>query len=155
MYKAELEEIIQGVARSYFGLCAREYGNNSACRGAFLLADNPPDYWVHHVLVADLIIKNENRTWSEYIPLIEESVNAVLSRKSECELSSEDWEKIIEIAERVKENLPNIKVIPEGEEDALGTHLEIEKKLKKYKPPKGSKKIPLVLKLFKRRRGDS
>ena len=96
MYKAELEEVIEGVKTAYFGVCTELYGTNSACRGAFLLADNPPDYWVHHVLVADLIIKNENRTWAYYIPLIEESVNAVLSHKSECELSPEDWEKITE-----------------------------------------------------------
>ena len=130
MYKAELEEVIEGVKTAYFGVCTRRYGTNSACRGAFLLADNPPDYWVHHVLVADLIIKNENRTWAYYIPLIEESVNAVLSHKSECELSPEDWEKITEIAESVKEKLPYIKVIPDGEKDELGTHLEIQKKLK-------------------------
>ena len=66
MYKAELEKVIQGVEETYFGLCTRRYGTDSACRGAFLLADNPPDYWVDHVLVADLIIKNENRSIAGY-----------------------------------------------------------------------------------------
>ena len=132
MYKAELEKVIQGVEETYFGLCTRRYGTDSACRGAFLLADNPPDYWVDHVLVADLIIKNENRTWAEYISLIEESVSAVLSHKSECEFSDDDWEKLIKIAESVKEKLPYIKVIPDGEKDVLGTHLEIQKKYKKF-----------------------
>ena len=132
MYKAELEKVIQGVEETYFGLCTRRYGTDSACRGAFLLADNPPDYWVDHVLVADLIIKNENRTWAQYFSLIEESVNAVLSHKSECEFSDDDWEKLIKIAESVKEKLPYIQVIPDEEEDVLGTHLEIWKKYKKF-----------------------
>lgn len=78
--------------------------------------DNPHDYWVRHVLVADLIIKNENRTWARYIPLIEESVNNILSHNAECELSPDEWEKITEIAKRVKEKLPLIKIVPDGED---------------------------------------
>ena len=66
------------------------------------------------------------------ISLIEESVSAVLSHKSECEFSDDDWEKLIKIAESVKEKLPYIQVIPDEEEDVLGTHLEIWKKHKKF-----------------------
>lgn len=82
------------------------------------LTMNVGDY-VSEVIIADLIMKNENRIWPRYIPRIKNAVEAVLSRSPELdseELEPDEWEALTKIAERVKENLPNIRIVPDGKE---------------------------------------
>lgn len=59
-------------------LFSLEYGENSVRMGAWMFEDDPSDS-VYDVIIADLIIKNENRTWARYIPRIEKTVKAIFS----------------------------------------------------------------------------
>ncbi len=115
-----LQEFIEGVEYMYYVTNSREYGENSVRRGGWLFEDSygcAPGYlYVHDVLVADLIIKNENRTWARYIPRMEKAVEAFLSHSSEIDLEPDEWPVMIEIAQRVKDNLPNIQIVPDGKE---------------------------------------
>ena len=50
---------------------------------------------------------------------VKNAVEAVLSRSPELdwqELEPDEWEELTKIAERVKENLPNIRIVPDGKE---------------------------------------
>ena len=66
--------------------------------------------YIRAVLVADLIIKNG------YIPRIEKAVKAILSHSRKVDLEPDEWPVMIEIAQRVKDNLPNIRIVPDGKE---------------------------------------
>ena len=72
--------------------------------------------YIRAVLVADLIIKNENRTWVRYIPPNRKAVKAILSHSRKVDLEPDEWPVMIEIAQRVKDNLPNIRIVPDGKE---------------------------------------
>ena len=118
MLHVPLKNFIRGIEYGYYVRNTRLYGNNSARRGGWLFEDDPctefdPQY-VHDVIVADLIIKNENRTWARYIPRIEKAVEAILSHNPEVDLEPDEWPVMIEMAQRVKENLPNIQIVPDG-----------------------------------------
>ena len=120
MKHGSLKDYMEGIEYGYYVRNTREYGENSARRGGWLFEDTThSDYgrlYVHDTIVADLIIKNENRTWTRYIPRIETAVNAILSNFPELDLDSDELPVMIEIAQRVKDNLPNIKIVPEGQD---------------------------------------
>lgn len=62
---------------------------------------------------------NRSKEEYRYIPRIKNAVEAVLSRSPELdseELEPDEWEALTKIAERVKENLPNIRIVPDGKE---------------------------------------
>ena len=80
-----------------------------------MLEEDPPEP-VYDVLVADLIIKNENRTWARYIPRFQKGVKAILSHSRKIDLEPDEWPVMIEIAKRVKEGLPNIQIVPDGQD---------------------------------------
>ena len=112
-----LEELIKGLERFYYVTNTRRFGENSVRRGGWAFEDTTCGYYVDEVIIADLIIKNENRTWARYIPRIEKAVEAVLTHSTEIhDLEPNEWIIITEIAQRVKENLPNIRIVPDGEE---------------------------------------
>ena len=115
MLHSSLKDYMEGIEYTYCVTNTREYGESSARRGGWLFEDSPPDY-VYDVLVADLIIKNENRTWARYIPRIEKAVDAVLSHFPELDVDPDEWPLMLEIAQRVKDNLPNIKIVPDGQD---------------------------------------
>ena len=112
-----LEGLINGLERFYYVTNTRRFGDNSVRRGGWAFEDTNVGDYVHDVIIADLIIKNENRTWARYIPRIEKAVEVILSHSSEIkDLEPNEWVLITEIAQRVKENLPNIQIVPDGKE---------------------------------------
>ncbi len=120
MLHGTLQGFIDGIEYSYCVTNTRRYGENSVRRGGWLFEDSgegEPTYkYLNDILVADLIIKNENRTWARYIPRMEKAVEAFLSHSSEIDLEPDEWPVMIEIAQRVKDNLPNIQIVPDGKE---------------------------------------
>ena len=120
MLHGSLKDYMEGIEYGYYVRNTREYGENSARRGGWLFEDTThSDYgrlYVHDTIVADLIIKNENRTWARYIPRIEKAVDAVLSHYPELDVDPDEWPVMIEIAQRVKNGLPNIKIVPDGQD---------------------------------------
>ncbi len=115
MKYSSLKDEIEYTEYSYCVKNTRLYGENSVRRGGWLFEDDAPDY-VHDVLVADLIIKNENRTWARYIPQIEKALKAILSHSRKVDLDPDEWPLMLEIAQRVKNGLPNIKIVPDGQD---------------------------------------
>lgn len=117
MKNYSLEDRVKGFERFYHETDAREYGAKSVRRGAWEFEDTKVGNFVVEVIIADLIIKNENRTWECYIPRIETAVNAVLSRSPDIDVLEEDeWPLMLEIAQRVKDNLPNVVIVPDGKD---------------------------------------
>ena len=112
-----LEDLIKGTERFYYVTNTRRFGENSVRRGGWAFEDTAVGDYVSEVIIADLIIKNENRTWARYIPRIEKAVEAIFAHSPEIKyLELDEWPIITEIAQRVKENLSNIKIVPDGKE---------------------------------------
>ena len=120
MLHGSLKDYMEGIEYGYYVRNTREYGENSARRGGWLFEDTTDDnyslLYIDDTIIADLIIKNENRTWARYIPRIEKAVDAVLSHFPELDLDPDEWPLMLEIAQRVKDNLPNIKIVPDGQD---------------------------------------
>ncbi len=119
MKHGTMDGCIESLEWFYYVTNTREYGENSVKRGGWALEDTTVGDYVSEVIIADLIMKNENRIWTRYIPRIKKAVEAVLSRSPELdwqELEPDEWEELTKIAERVKENLPNIRIVPDGKE---------------------------------------
>ena len=119
MKHGTLDGYIESLEWFYYVTNTREYGENSVKRGGWALEDTTVGHYLSEVIIADLIMKNENRIWPRYIPRIKKAVEAVLSRSPELdwqELEPDEWEALTKIAERVKENLPNIRIVPDGKE---------------------------------------
>ena len=117
MKRSTLEDSMEWIKYEYFVRMTRLYGNNSVRRGGWLLEDSLPGDYVYETIVADLIIKNENRIWARYIPRIEKAANEILSHNAgESNLEPDEWHVILEIARHVKENIPNILIVPDGKE---------------------------------------
>ena len=119
MKHGTMDGCIESLEWFYYVTNTREYGENSVKRGGWALEDTTVGDYVSEVIIADLIMKNENRIWPRYIPRIKNAVEAVLSRSPELdwqELEPDEWEELTKIAERVKENLPNIRIVPDGKE---------------------------------------
>ena len=112
-----LEGLIRGTERFYYVTNTRRFGENSVRRGGWAFEDTAVGDYAAEVIIADLIIKNENRTWARYIPRIENAVEAILIHSSEIkDLEPDEWLVITEIAQRVKKNIPNIQIVPDGKE---------------------------------------
>ena len=115
-----LKNYIEGMEYTYCVTNTRRFGENSARRGGWLFEDTTDDnyslLYIDDTIIADLIIKNENRTWARYIPRIEKAVDAVLSHFPELDVDPDEWPLMLEIAQRVKDNLPNIKIVPDGQD---------------------------------------
>ena len=119
MKHGTLDGYIESLEWFYYVTNTREYGENSVKRGGWALEDTTVGHYLSEVIIADLIMKNENRIWPRYIPRIKNAVEAVLSRSPELdseELEPDEWDTLTKIAERVKENLPNIRIVPDGKE---------------------------------------
>ena len=120
MLHGSLKDYMEGIEYGYYVRNTREYGENSARRGGWLFEDTTDDnyslLYIDDTIIADLIIKNENRTWARYIPRIEKAVDAVLSHFPELDVDPDEWPLMLEIAQRVKDNLPNIKIVPDGQD---------------------------------------
>ena len=120
MLHGSLKDYMEGIEYTYCVTNTRRFGENSARRGGWLFEDTTDDdyslLYLDDTIVADLIIKNENRTWARYIPRIEKAVDSVLSHFPELDLDPDEWPLMIEIAQRVKDNLPNIKIVPDGQD---------------------------------------
>ena len=115
-----LQEFIEGVEYEYCVMCAREYGENSITRGGFLFEDShdcePAFLYVYDTLLADLIMKNENRVYAQFVPRIEKAVEAILSHSPELDLEPDEWPVMIEIAQRVKDHHPKLQIVPNRKE---------------------------------------
>lgn len=110
-----LKDEIEYTEYSYCVKNTKLFGENSVMRGGWLFEDSSPDP-VLDVLVADQIIKHENRTWARFIPRIEKGVKEILSHSPKADLDPDEWPVMIEIAKRVKEKLPDIKIVPDGQD---------------------------------------
>ena len=115
MKDGSLQEFIEDLEYSYCVTNTRESGEDSVKRAGALFEDSSPDC-VLDVLVADQIIKHENRTWARFIPRIEKGVKEILSHSPKADLDPDEWPLMIEIAKRVKEKLPDIKIVPDGQD---------------------------------------
>lgn len=115
-----LQELIDGIEYEYNVSCARLYGTNSITRGGFLFEDShdcePAFLYVYDTLLADLIMKNENKVYNQFVPRIEKAVKAILSHSPQLDLEPDEWPVMLEIAQRVKDNLPNILIVPDSNE---------------------------------------
>ena len=119
-----LQEYIKGVEEDFYIFYTRLYGEHSLRRGALLFEERNGSYrgkyvgylYVADVISADLIIQNDNFIWEKYIPRIKKAVKAVLKHSGKIHLEPDEWQIITEIAQRVNENLPNIRVIPNDRE---------------------------------------
>lgn len=115
-----LQEFIDGIEYMYYVTNTSLYGDSSVRRGGWILEDNAKGditiEYVRNILVAELIIKNENRTWARYIPQFQKAVDAILSHSRKVDLEPDEWPVMIEIAQRVKNGLPNIKIVPDGQD---------------------------------------
>ena len=114
-----LQEIIEGEEFMFYGVNTREYGENSIRRGALLFEESNKDIgclYIADVIDADLIMQNENRIWERYILRIEKAVKAVLAHSRKIKLTPDEWATITEIAQRVKENLPDLRIVPDLKE---------------------------------------
>ena len=115
-----LQEIIEGEEWMYYEVNAREFGKNSLRRGGYQFEDrglgDVGGNYVSDIITADLIIKNENCIWACYIPRIKKALKAVLSKSRKIKLRPEDWPLMLEIAGRVKDNLPDLVIVPDGKD---------------------------------------
>ena len=113
-----LQEFIDGIDYEYNVLCASRYGENSITRGGFLFEDShdcePAYIYVYDTLLTDLIMKNENRVYAQFVPRIEKAVAAILSHSPELDLEPDEWPVMVEVAQRVRDNLPNLRIVPDG-----------------------------------------
>ena len=128
-----LQEFIEGTEYQYYETSTRLYGENSIKRGGWIIEDNsgcdPKYLYVSDVLVADLIIKNENRILPKYLPRIEKAVEAILSHSLELDLEPDEWPVMIEIAQRVKENMPRMLVVHSPLGELMEFHVRYLEKL--------------------------
>lgn len=123
---SSLRQLIEENEYVYLESHTRLFGENSVRRGGWMFEEEYDSrygflydlgyIYVNDTIITDLIIKNENRTWARYIPRIEKAVKAVLSHSRKIKLNPDEWETITEIAKRVKEKLPLIKIVPDGED---------------------------------------
>ncbi len=124
-----LQEIIEGVEYQYNVVSFREYPGAPLSRTSYMLEDSFTAYpkaekthkyyrgylYVNDLLTVDLIIKKDNCIRPRYIPQIEKALKAVLSHSRKVPLEPDEWQVMTEVAERVKEKLPKIKIVPDGQ----------------------------------------
>ena len=125
-----LQELIEGVEYQYSVVSSREFPGKPLQRVSYMLEESYVSYpvaesthkyyrgflYVHDLLTVDLVMKDDNYIMARYIPQIEEAVKAVLSHSQKIDLEPDEWPLMIEIAQRVKDNLPNIKIVPDGQD---------------------------------------
>ena len=115
-----LQEIIEGEEFMYYEVNTREFGENSLMRGGYQFEDRISgelgSIYVSDIITADLIMKNENRIYACYVPRIKKALKAVLSHSRKIKLRPDDWPLMLEIAQRVKDNLPNLMIVPDGQD---------------------------------------
>ena len=114
-----LQEIIEEEEFMFYEVNTREFGVNSLMRGGYMFEGPPNDpgyLYISDVIDADLIMKNENRIYACYVPRIKKALKAVLSRSHKIKLRPDDWPLMLEIAQRVKDNLPNLMIVPDGQD---------------------------------------
>ena len=76
MKHGTLDGYIESLEWFYYVTNTREYGENSVKRGGWALEDTTVGHYLSEVIIADLIMKNENRIWPRYIPRIKKAVKA-------------------------------------------------------------------------------
>lgn len=130
MWDCTLQEIIEETEYQYNVVSAREFSGSPLARVGYMLEDSYDTYpvarkihkyyrgylYVCDLITVDLIMKGDNCISPRYIPQIEKAVKAVLSHSRKIDLEPDEWPVMIEIAKRVKEGLPKIRIIPEGQE---------------------------------------
>lgn len=111
-----LQEIIAEEEFMYYEVNTREFGENSLMRGGYMFegaTSGELSYiYITAIIDADLIMKNENRIYACYVPRIKKALEAVLSRSRKINLRAEDWPLMLEIAWRVKDNFPDLEIVP-------------------------------------------
>ena len=114
-----LQEIIEEEKFMFYEVNTREFGENSLLRGGYMFEDPPNDLgylYISDVIDTDLIMKNENKIYACYVPRIKKALKAVLSHSRKINLRAEDWPLMLEIAGRVKDNLPNLEIVQVGKD---------------------------------------
>ena len=115
-----LQEIIKQQEWMFYEVNTREFGENSLMRGGYqfegCFSRKDGSIYVSDIINADLIMKNENRIYACYIPRIKKALKVVLSKSGKIKLRPEDWPLMLEIAQRVKDNLPDLVVVPDGKD---------------------------------------
>lgn len=113
-----LEKIIEEEEFMFYEVNTRAFGENSLMRGGYMFEEPYTGdlgyLYVCDVIDADLIMKNENKIYECYVPRIEKALKAILSHSRKIKLEPDEWPVMIEIAQRVKENLPDLVVVPNG-----------------------------------------
>ena len=72
--------------------------------------------YVSDLLTVDLIMKKYNCIKPQYIPPIKKALKAVLAHSYEIPLEPDEWPVMMEIAKRINEGLPKMKIVPDGQE---------------------------------------
>lgn len=124
-----LQEAIEVVEYQYNVVSFREYPGAPLSRTSYLLEDSLLSYpaakgskyycgylYVRDLLTVDFIVKKDNCIRPRYIPQIEKALKAVLSHSRKVPLEPDEWTVMTEVAKRVKEKLPKIKIVPDGQE---------------------------------------
>ena len=77
----------------------------------------------HFYLVRSIMHQGQTTAYSiqakkQVLPVyqIEKALKAILSHSRKVDLDPDEWPLMIEIAQRVKDNLPNIKIVPDGQD---------------------------------------
>ena len=121
-----LQEIIEDVEYRY-KQSFEFYPGAPLARAGYMLGEHLLEYpkadkyyraymYVCDLLAVDLIIKKDNCIYQDFIPKIEKALKAVLSHSRKMYLEPDEWPVMMEVAKRVKEKLPNIKIVPKGQE---------------------------------------
>ena len=110
-----LEEIIEGEEFMFYEVNSREFGENSLMRGGYMFEDrnkgNLGYLYVCDIITADLIMKNENRIYERYIPRIKKAAEAILTHSCDIDLTPDELLVMIEMTQRVKDNLSDLVVV--------------------------------------------
>ncbi len=125
-----LQELIEGIEYQYHVVSDREFSGKPLQRVAYMLEENYLSYpaaerthkyyrgflYVCDLVTVDLIMKDVNCVFVRYIPQIEKALKAILSHSRKVDLDPDEWPLMLEIAQRVKNGLPNIKIVPDGQD---------------------------------------
>ena len=71
--------------------------------------------YVCDLLTIDLIMKKDNCIIPQYLTQIQKALKAVLAHSRKSPLEPDEWTVMTEVAKRVKEKLPKLRLVPEGQ----------------------------------------
>lgn len=125
-----LQEIMEGIDYQYNVVSFREFPESPLARASYMLYENFESYpaarstgkyfcgylYICDLLTIDLIMKKDNCISKQFLPQIKKALKAVLDHSDEIPLESDEWTVMTDVAKRVQENLPKLKIVPKWRE---------------------------------------